>query len=291
MLQFSNHLKGILLTTAGVIILSPDAILIRFLDADTLTILFWRGIAFAIGIVILMLIRYRKDTIKQFIKVGKPGLLIGFVFGLSTLCFTFAIQNTSISNTLVIYSTSPMFAALFSLFFLKEKIKLITWVAMLIITAAITAIMSNSLSSGGFLGDISALGTAIFSAISFTITRRYKEVNMVPAMAISGLFTVILAIPLIITTGSTFLLMPSAIPYLILGGITVTIAFALITLGPRYMPAPEVALILPLETVLGSYLGWIFLKEVPTVLTISGGIVVIATLTIHAWLSLKDNNL
>ena len=278
------------MTTAGVIVLSPDAILIRFLKADTLTILFWRGIVFAIGIIILMLIMYRKDTIRQFYKIGKPGLLIGFMFGLGTLCFTFAIQNTSISNTLVIYSTSPMFAALFSWFFLKEKIKFITWLAMFVITAAITTIMFKSLSSGGFVGDINALGAAIFSAITFTTTRHYKEVNMVPAMAFSGLVTIIIAIPLIITTGSTFLLIPSAIPYLILGGITVTIAFALITLGPRYMPAPEVALILPLETVLGSYLGWIFLKEIPSVLTISGGIVVIATLTIHAWLSLKNDS-
>lgn len=288
-MQISDHLKGILLTTAGVVILSPDAILIRFLNADTLTVIFWRGIVFAIGIILLMLIMYRNDTVKQFIKVGKPGLLIGFIFALSTLCFTYAIQNTSISNTLVIYSTSPMFAALFSWVFLKEKIKLITWVAMFLITGAITVIMSNSLGSGGFLGDISALGTAIFSAISFTITRRHKEVNMIPAMAISGLVTILIAIPLIITTGSTFLLQPSAVPYLILGGIIITIAFALITLGPRYMPAPEVALILPLETVLGSYLGWIFLKEEPTMLTIFGGIVVIATLSIHAWLSLQKN--
>lgn len=288
-MHISDHLRGILLTTAGVVILSPDAILIRFLKADTLTVIFWRGIVFAIGIVILMLLLYRKDTVKQFIKVGKSGLLIGFVFGLSTLCFTYAIQNTSISNTLVIYSTSPMFAALFSWVFLKEKIKLITWVAMFIITGAIMAIMSNSLGSTGFLGDIGALGTSIFSAISFTITRRYKEVNMIPAMAISGLVVVIIVIPFITITGTTLLLLPSVIPYLILGGITVTIAFALITLGPRYMPAPEVALILPLETVLGSYLGWIFLKEEPTILTIFGGIVVIATLCIHAWLSLQND--
>jgi len=262
----------------------------RLLNAETWTILFWRGVTFTIGIILLMLIMYRRGTIRQFIKVGKPGLFIGLIFGLSTLCFTVAIQNTSISNTLVIISTSPMFAALFSWVYLKEKIKGITWIAMLIIIAAIAVIMSNSFASGGLLGDISAFGTSIFMAISFTVTRRYKEVSMIPAMAISGLVASLIAIPLIISTGSTFLLMPSAIPYLILAGFFVTIAFALITLGPRYMPAPEVGLIMPLETVLGSYLGWIFLKEEPSILTIIGGIVVIATLGIHAWLSLKNSH-
>ena len=127
-------------------------------------------------------------------------------------------------------------------------------------------------------------------AISFTITRRYKAINMVPAMAVSGAISSLIAIPLIsITAVSTFTLATDVIPYLVLGGIFISIAFALITLGPRYMPAPEVGLIMPLETVLGSYLGWIFLKEDPSILTIVGGLIVIATLSIHAYLSLKTS--
>jgi len=286
-LQISDHLKGILLTTTGVIILSPDAILMRLLNADTWTILFWRGITFSSGITLLMLLMYRRGTIQQFIKIGKPGVIIGIIFSLSTLCFTVAIQNTSISNTLVIISTSPMFGALFSWIFLKEKIKIITWVAMVIIFVATAAIMYNSFASGGLVGDISAFGTSIFMATTFTIMRRYKEVNMVPAMAISGIAATLMAIPLIIASTSSFLLTANAIPYLIATGILVPIAFALITLGPRYMPAPEVGLIMPLETVLGSYLGWLFLKEQPSELTLIGGILVIAILIIHASLSLK----
>ena len=271
------------------IILSPDATLMRLLNADTLTVLFWRGISFFVGITILMLIMYRQDTMKQFLKIGKPGVLIGCIFAASTFCFTAAIQNTSISNTLVIISTSPMFAALFSWIFLKEKIKLVTWIAMVIIIGAIAIIMSSSAAEGSLFGDLCAFGSSIFMAISFTVTRRYKAINMVPAMALSGVVATLVSIPLIISTGSSFLISTNAIPYLVVGAIFISIAFALITLGPRYMPAPEVGLIMPLETVLGSYLGWIFLSEEPNNLTIIGGIIVIATLIIHAWLSLKTD--
>ena len=288
-LQISEHLKGILITTLGVIILSPDAILIRLLYADTWTVVFWRGLAFAIGTLLLMFLIYRQKTLQQFKKIGKPGLLIGLIFGFSSLFFTTAIQNTSITNTLVIISTSPMFAALFSWFFLGEKIKARTWIAMLIIIAAIVAIMSQSFQAGGLLGDLSAFGTAILMAISFTLTRRHKEINMVPAMALSGMIAVIIAGAVILNSSATFHLEPRAIPYLIIAGFIVTIAFALITLGPRYMPAPEVSLIMPLETVLGSYLGWIFLSEKPPVLTLVGGVIVILTLSVHSWLSLKDS--
>ena len=289
-MQISDHLKGILLTTAGVIILSPDAILMRLLNADTWTVLFWRGITFSIGITLLMLLMYRRGTIQQFIKIGKPGIIIGIIFSLSTLCFTVAIQNTSISNTLVIISTSPMFGALFSWIFLKEKIKLITWVAMIIIIIATASIMYDSFALGSLVGDISAFGTSILMATTFTIMRRYKDVNMVPAMAISGILAALISIPLIVTSTSSFLLEANAIPYLIATAILVPIAFALITLGPRYIPAPEVGLIMPLETVLGSYLGWLFLKEQPSEMTLIGGILIIVTLIIHASLSLKKTH-
>ncbi|MEE9325720.1 MAG: DMT family transporter [Cocleimonas sp.] len=288
-MNISQQLKGILITTLGVIILSPDALLIRLLHADTWTVVFWRGLVFSLGICILMLIIYRRNTFQQFKKIGKPGIAIGLIFGFSSIFFTTAVQNTSISNTLVIISTSPAFAALFSWIYLKEKVPLKTWVTMFIIFFTISAILYNGFQVGGTFGNISALGTAILIAVSFTFTRKYKETNMVPAMAISGVVAITVSSIVAVFSHSSLTLETDAIPYLIIAGFVVTIAFALITLGPRYITAPEVSLIMPLETVLGTYLGWIFLNEIPSNLTIMGGIVVILALSVHAWLSLKAN--
>ena len=36
--------KGFLITLAGVLVISPDVLLVRLIDADTLTKLFWRGL-------------------------------------------------------------------------------------------------------------------------------------------------------------------------------------------------------------------------------------------------------
>lgn len=286
-MHISDHLKGILITTLGVIILSPDALLIRLLDVETWTAVLWRGIAFATGILILMLLMYREKTIKQFKNIGRAGLLIGLIFGVSSFFFTASIQNTSISNTLVIISTSPAFASLFSWLFLKERVHLRTWIAMAVIFVAIILIVSKSLGSGSLLGDLFALGTSIFMAISFTLTRRHKEINMVPAMVISGLVAATGGALMLSQTTKAYALPEASIPYLIIGGIVVTIAFALITLGPRYISAPEVSLIMPLETVMGSYLGWAFLSERPSNMTLIGGFVILLTLFIHAWFSLQ----
>jgi len=292
----SQHLKGLLITLLGVFILSPDALLIRLADTHTWTILLWRGLLFALGITIIIFLTYRTRTIRQFIKIGKPGLLLGALFGLSTTFFVTGVQYTSIANALVIISTSPVFAALLSWAFLKEKTSLRTWITMFIIIGATAAIMFNSFHKGGFWGDMSALATSLFLAINFTLTRQHKNINMVPAMAIGGLVTASIAAVIIAVSITTSTLSPipffastSAVPYLLGMGLISTLAFSLITLGPRYMPAAEVGMIMPLETVFGSYLAWLFLSEVPSMHAVIGGAVIIITLSFHAWLSLKTS--
>ena len=283
----SQHLKGLLITVLGVFILSPDALLIRLANSDTWTILFWRGLLFAFGIFLIIFLTYRSTTIRQFIKIGKLGLLLGFFFGLSTVFFVTSVQYTSIANALVIISTSPVFAALLSWAFLKEKTNLRTWVTMFIIIAATGAIMFNSFQHGGFWGDMSALATSVMLAINFTITRQAKATNMIPAMALAGLTTAAISAIVIALTASPLLLEAPAIPYVLLMGIVTTLAFSLITLGPRYMPAAEVGMIMPLETVFGAYLAWIFLSEAPSNHVVIGGGIIMFTLIIHAWFTVR----
>ncbi len=286
----SQHLKGLLITVLGVFILSPDALLIRLANSDTWTILFWRGLLFAFGITVVIFLTYRSTTIRQFTNIGKRGLVLGFFFGLSTVFFVTGVQYTSIANALVIISTSPVFAALLSWAFLKEKTNLRTWITMFIIIAATSAIMFNSFQHGGFWGDMSALMTSVLLAINFTITRQAKNINMVPAMAIAGLTTTAISALFIAFTASPLYLATPAIPYLLLMGLVTTLAFSLITLGPRYMPAAEVGMIMPLETVFGAYLAWIFLSEAPSMHVVIGGGVIMLTLTVHAWLTLRKSD-
>ena len=284
----SQHLKGLLITVLGVFILSPDALLIRLANSDTWTILFWRGLLFALGITIIIFLTCRSTTIRQFANIGKRGILLGFLFGWSTIFFVTAVQYTSIANALVIISISPVFSALLSWAFLKEKTNLRTWVTMFIIIAATATIMFDSFKHGGFWGDMSALATAVLLATNFTITRQAKNTNMVPAMAIAGLTTSAVAAIMIALTASPLLLEAPAIPYLLWMGLVVTLAFSLITLGPRYMPAAEVGMIMPLETVFGAYLAWIFLSEAPSMYVVIGGGIIMFTLMIHAWFTLRS---
>jgi len=279
-------MKGLLITILGVTLLSPDALLVRLIAGDEWTLLFWRGLLFAIGISLLMFIFYRKQTLQQFTKIGKRGLLIAVIFACSTILFVIGLQYTDIANVLVIISTSPVFAAIFSWIFLHEKTHLRTWITMMIIIIAVATIMSDSLGKGSLIGDFCALGNAILIAATLTITRQAKAINMIPSMAISGIIISMIAYYF----APSLYIENSAVPYLLVLSVILTLAFALLTLGPRYISSAEVGLLMPLETLFGILLAWWWLGEIPSNYALLGGAVIIFSLSIHSFLSLKKTS-
>ena len=108
--------------------LTPDPVLVRLADADTFTILFWRGIFYALGVLAILFATYRKNTFKELKNIGRPGIWIGILSGIGGVTFIAAIQYTSIAKVLVIISTAPMVVAIISWVIINEKPKLYTWI-------------------------------------------------------------------------------------------------------------------------------------------------------------------
>ena len=69
----------------------------------------------------------------------------------------------------------------------------------------------------------------------------------------------------------------------------VAIPFVLVTIAPRFITAAEVNIFFLLETILGPIWVWLIIKEQPSLETIQGGIVIIAAIAIHSYMSLKKN--
>ena len=276
------------MTIFAVVILSPDSVLIRLVEdasseVDSWTVLFWRGLLYAAGVSLLVFIKYRTKTIAEFKNIGKGGLLIGFFSGISTGTFVFAIVYTSIANALVIISTGPIMIAIVAWFLLKEKSSLFTWTSMIIVFIGIYIVMSGSFGGDSLVGDFFALITAVMMGFTFTLTRKYKDVNMVPVNAIGGLIAALIAFLM----ANKITVPAEVVGYIIAMGAILSISFSLITIAPRYMPAAEVGMIMPLETVLGSLIAWYVINEVPSVNALIGGTIVIVTLFIHSWYSTK----
>ncbi|MDB4027050.1 DMT family transporter [Candidatus Thioglobus sp.] len=279
----NNHLKGLLIAFFGVLMLTPDPVLVRLADADTFTILFWRGIFYALGVLAILFATYRKNTFKELKNIGRPGIWIGILSGIGGVTFIAAIQYTSIAKVLVIISTAPMVVAIISWAIINEKPKLYTWISMLIIVTGIYIVMKGDTGTLNVMGSSLAVISIIAGGYSFALTRKYSNVNMVPAMIVNAL--VVSGVGLAFS--SSFYLPFDSLIYVIAGGILLAIAFSLITLAPRFIPASEVAMFMPLGTIFGIISAWLVINEQPSSSSILGGSIVVITLFFHAWYSSK----
>ena len=279
----NSHLKGLLIAFFGILILTPDAVLVRLADSNSWTVLFWRGLFFAAGIVVILLITYRSKAVNELINIGKGGVLIGLLTALGGTSFILAIHYTSIAKTLVIISISPIMVAIVSLIMLKEKPALYTWISMIIVFIGIYIVMAGDSSGMNLMGNFFALASVIIGGFSFTLLRKYKNVNMVPAMAVNGIAIAFIGF----VFADSLVLSSQSMLYILASGIVLAVSFSLITIAPQYIPAPEVAMFFPLGTVLGTLMAWIIIKEEPSGNALIGGSIVIITLFCHAWYSAK----
>lgn len=269
-------MKGVLLCLCGIILLSPDSLLLRLIGADLWTLAFWRGGLSAVGLAVaVLLMEGRQPGQQQLLRLTRQGVVVAVSFAIANLAFIFSIQNTAVANTLVIMSLSPLFAALLSYFFFREPISTGTWLAAVAIFLGLTMVFYGSLATGGVVGDLAALVTSICVAISLVLMREHRDISMVPALAWSSGLACLAALPFALPaslSGTALMLM------LVLGLIVLPASLTMIGLAPRYLPAPEVSLILRLEALLAPLWVWLVLGEVPTRQTLIGGGIILATL-------------
>ncbi len=278
-----DHAKGLMIVVLGVLVLTPDTLLIRLIAIDPWTVLVWRGFLQALGMTVLIVCFYGRGTMACFKAVGRRGYAAALLFALGTVLFIVALALTSVANTLIIVASAPFFAALASRVFLGEGIARRTWAAIVVALGGIFLLAFESLRSGSLWGDLAALGVAITMGGSFTVMRHARAVNMIPAMALAGL---IVGLAALLVAEPAVLDRTQLAWMLVMGLFVVPVSFALITLGPRYLPAPEVSLLLLLETVLGPFWVWLALGEAPGPWALVGGAVVVATLAVHSALAL-----
>ena len=286
-MKLSTHAKGLLITFTAVLILSPDALLVRLIRCDVWNLLFWRCLLTGGMQSVFLAVTYRRQFLHSFHNIGRTGLLSAIIVSTGSLMFVNSLKHTAAANTLIILAATPFISSLLSRIFLREKIARHTWVAIFICFGGILLIFSGSLTSGFLLGDLLALGATFMWGSNLVVIRSGKSVNMIPANLLGNL----LVVPAALAAGAQpmNIASPDMLLLLLLGGVVLPVSFTLITLGPRYLPAPEVSLILLVETILGPIWVWLVLKEVPHTTTLIAGALIVGTLVIHTLMSLRNH--
>ena len=280
-MQFLYKIPGYILLLFGGFCLSWGGFVIRsFEEASVWQILLLRSFFFMVALIIFLIITYKKNTIRILKDAGFAGLLGGFVMSLSFIAFVVAMTNTSVANVVFIISTQTMFLAIFGYFYLKEKVSLVSFISILLAMSGITIMVGDSLTSGFFFGNLVALAIPINFSILVMIIRKNKNLDMVPAIFYSGIFSVIYGLILsesfVFTSHDILMGFFLGVPQLAFG-------FICITIGSRSTPSATIGILMLSETICAPIWVLLFLNEIPPVSTLIGGFIIIIAIIIKSF--------
>ena len=274
-------LPGFLLVCFGGFCLSWGGYIIRsFEQASIWQILFIRSFFFLLALLLFLLIIYRKNTFKIIKNSGFPGALGGFVMSFSFVAFVVSMSSTNVANVVFIISTQTMFLAIFGYFYLKEKVSFIGSSSIFLAMSGILIMVGDSISKGSLFGNLVALAIPINFAILVMIIRKYKNLDMVPAIFYSGIFSciygIILSESFYFTSHDIFMGFLLGVPQLAFG-------FICITIGSRTTPSATIGLLMLSETLFAPLWVWLFLNEIPPLSVFVGGAVIILALILKSF--------
>jgi len=289
-MQLTDKQKGIALSLIGVLVITPDSLLIRLIDLPSWELLFYRGLIPFVLLFIFLLLYYKKNFLHSLLITGLPGLFYAILVALGNTTFVISIQNTNVANTLIMIALTPFATAILSSIFLKEHPSQRMWLTIISCFFVVLFIFYDSYQGNRMLGDFFGLLTAIFIGGSAVVVRYGKLVNFLPSLLIAKLLTLALPI-LFIQSFPESLIIDLREFYLIIGMcICLFIALSFITLAPRYIPAYEVEIFFVLETILGPLWVWLIIHEQPTTKTIIGGICIILIIMFHTLSELRNRD-
>ena len=280
-MNFIYKIPGYILLLFGAFCLSWGGFIVRsFEEASVWQILLIRSVFFVLALTFFLISTYKKDTLKIFKDAGYPALVAGLVLSLSFVAYVYAMTITTVANVVFIISTQTMFLAITGYIFLKEKISLISFISIVLAMSGITIMIGDSILSGSLLGNIIALAIPINFSILVIIIRKNKNLDMVPAIFYSGIFSLIYG--LILSESYTFSYHDIKMGFL-LGVPQLAFGFICITIGSRSTASTTVGLLMLTETLFAPVWVWLFLNEIPPISVLIGGAIIIGAIILNSF--------
>lgn len=249
-------------------------------SAHSFEVTFWRSAFCFVTLVLWTSIFARKHPFQQMLSMGWAGMLSGLFWCVMFTCFMVALMLTTVANTLLTISLSPLIAAMLARLILGMHIPRVTWISIAIAAIGIWWMFKEGLSGDGLAGVMVALGMPFASAMNLILLRKTKErINLAPAVMLGGLLSSVLMLPFVFPMSAS----GSDIAWLaFLGVFQLALPCTILVWVSRFLPPQEIALLAVFEVVLGSLWAWLWGYESIPVATLQGGLLIIGALVFNA---------
>ncbi|MFU1477583.1 DMT family transporter [Roseovarius sp. C7] len=268
-MKHDKYLSGLALMLGSALLFSTAGIFTKAVAASGWEVIFWRALFSAMLTAGLLL--WRGRWAPEVTRMGRSGLLAAVIGASGTAAFLSAFKLTGVANVALIYSATPMVAALLAWVILREApgIKMLAGAALGIL--GILVILAGSLGEINLLGDLLALVMALALALLFVLYRARPETPSIGPTLLSCLF--LLPIALLFSD-------PRQTPLVEIGvmacfGLVFAAASVLMFEAAKRLPSGQAGLISNTETPFAILLAWVILGELPVTATVIGGTLVL----------------
>ena len=262
----------------GVVGTSLSAVLVRFADAPSTVLVFYRMLFSVLLLAPVVLTRcrseYKSMEKKHLFLCMASGLFLGIHFA----CYFEALNRTSIAACVSLVDTEVFFVALGGSLFLKEKLSGKGWMYIVLTFAGSVIIAASDVSGGGLLGDLIAVVGAASSCIYTLIGRKLRTVMTTNAYTwIVYFFAGVVVLFASMTGGHPVVPIQPHDLWIALGlaVFCTLLGHSIFSWGLKYEKASFVSAVKLLEPVFASVLGFMFLREIPSLATVTGAMLII----------------
>jgi drug/metabolite transporter (DMT)-like permease len=264
----------------GLIAISFASIFIKVCDAPPLIIA-----AYRLGLATLALLLFTLPrTLREFLRLQRQEILASFLAGIF-LCLHFAfwitsLKYTSVASSVILVTTNPIFVALASAFFLREKISLTLLLSILlaVLGGVIIAGGDWNQGQGNLYGDFLALLGAMMATGYLLVGRRLRQKMGLSAYItlVYGIAAILLIFFALISGESFFQYSPKTyLLFFLLAFVPQLIGHTALNWALRYFSATWVAVLILGEPVGATILAYLLLEEPLTYKLLCGGTLVL----------------
>jgi drug/metabolite transporter (DMT)-like permease len=272
--------RGILLAFGGMLAISTDSLFTRVADAGGFDVVFWVGVLTAITMLGAVTLVQHRSPAQQLREDGRPLVAAAALQAGATIFFVLAVKNTSIANGVVIIAAAPLATAVISRIWIGERTSPRVWKAIIAAGMGIAVVMSGSVGGGRLEGDLLAVGAILCYGTGIVLLRGRPGVSRTMVIGVGGVIMALVAVVPATLFGHD---LETWLAMFAMGAVFGPLARVMLASSLRYLPAAEVALFAPVETVLGILWAFIFFSEGPSALTIAGGVIVLGGLLYGIW--------
>ncbi len=247
----------------------------KFLSASPLIIVFGR-VSLA-TLALLITIKISKLTISLLKSYLFLVFSLGILLSIHWLSFFHSIQISTVAIGLISYSSFPVFTVFLEPLFFKEKLDKINIIIAIIAFSGVVLLVpefeiKNRITQGVIFGLLSGITFSVLSIFNRKLTNRFSSLLIA---FYEDLSASIFLFPFMFLIELKPLALKDLALLSFLGVFCTAIAHTLFIKGMRRVKAQVASIIATLEPVYGIILAVILLKEIPSLRTISGGILIV----------------